>query len=235
MKQILLGLVIVAFTLAGCVQNKVDWSRVPQGIAHDLGCDIDVMESSINILDMTEENAVAYLLNAGWQEIEDSMSLNRLFICKDTALMVELDPYCELGPRTKLQLIVKDGKIKMTKLVSYCSPSEQPFHHLTKWEAWFLRKYPNFRHWRVSMHANDEHFHFDALPTDQHSLFYSTLDSISEEDISSMWISYADVISLTIDANKQQKFFKNSTEQTQLVHIDMVAILSDQHELSHKP
>lgn len=205
MKKKILFLAFAALALVACGdRNPVDLNNVPEGRAHDLGCDINIVQSATKIVGQSEENGVNYLLDAGWQEIEDEYSQDRLFICKDSSYILVREPYWEEGPRTKLWVNLKDGKVKNVTVMCFCYPSEEPFHHLTEWDAWILRDWKDYDHWEARLMTNQGYTTYDDLGTDDHELFYNTMNETAESAITHLQISYMYDLSVTIDAINQR-------------------------------
>ena len=207
MKKKILFLAFAALALVACGdRNPVDLNNVPEGHANDLGCNINIVQSATKIVGQSEENGVNYLLDAGWQEIEDEYSQDRLFICKDSSYILLREPYWEEGPRTKLWVNLKDGKVKNVTVMCFCYPSEEPFHHMAEWDAWILRDWKDYDHWEARLNTQNGYETYDDLgTTDDHEIFYKKLSETVEESISTLHITYMSDLSVSIDAMRQRE------------------------------
>ena len=137
MKRYVLSTLFIMLTFVACeFTETIDESILPKGNAHDLGCDINIVESAYRIIGLSKEKAASYLKEAGWQQLTAD---SNTFICKDSSMVKDLSSWkgeYKPGPRTTMDIYLDNGIVTSSNLACYCYPEDKPFHQLAEWDAW---------------------------------------------------------------------------------------------------
>lgn len=206
MKKKILFFAFAAMALVACGDHNndpIDESVLPKDEPTDIGCNINIPESGIKVLDMTYAEAETFLTAAGWTKDLKTSSKGTYFVCGDTALVS--GPHAEpvSGPRSSLFLTVSDDKVISTSIETWCVPSEMPYQQLGTWDAWLHQELKTYEHWSayISVIGGDMRNYSD-FTAGSHQRFFADLPTLDDNTIIAMGIEYVARYNVIIKAHK---------------------------------
>ena len=207
MKKIFSIIILATLVFTSChyTPSEVSEDILPKGDATDLTCDINIMESATAVKDLTEEEATDYLLAHEWIKSETYVSKEiRTFLCKDSTLIRNLRGQWVVAPRTTLSLIIDNGRVKRTNILTQMMPSEHPIRHLAEWDAWIYRNWRKSGAWTASIGEFGNIIHrYNEYATGEHEAFYKYIKDIDDLNVLSLEIKYAGEHSIFLSATRE--------------------------------
>ena len=201
-----LSTLFIMLTFVACeFTETIDESILPKGNAHDLGCDINIVESAYRIIGLSKEKAASYLKEAGWQQLTAD---SNTFICKDSSMVKDLSSWkgeYKPGPRTTMDIYLDNGIVTSSNLACYCYPEDKPFHQLAEWDAWIYREWKQIEYfWSASfstLKGEDKLHSYSNFHPGEHEKFFIELKDTPEEEIYSLRFNYMDKIHIVLNAD----------------------------------